>query len=135
MKLAIPLFNSRVSPRFEFAPALLLATTEDRQVLERKQVDLDGYDLFQRSALLKELGVDLLICGGIQGFITRSLGAGNIAVISPISGDVEDVLQRFLRGNLYPQFCPGRGSRHCYGGNQGKLGCRKGGKRDSLAKK
>jgi predicted Fe-Mo cluster-binding NifX family protein len=135
MKVAIPLFNSRVSPRFEFASALLLATTQDRQIRERRQIALDGYDLFQRSALLRELGVDLLICGGIQGFIARSLGSGNVAVISPISGEAEEVLQRFLRGNLYPQFCPGRGSRHCYDGNQGRLGCGKNGKRDSLAKK
>lgn len=135
MKVAIPLFNSRVSPRFEFASALLLATTEDRQIRERRQIALDGYDLFQRSALLRELGVDLLICGGIQGFIARSLGSGNIEVISPVSGDVEEVLQRFLQGTLSPQFCPGRGSRQFHGGNQGRISCGKRRKRDSLAKK
>jgi len=125
MKVAIPLFNNRVSPRFEFAPTLLLATVEDNKVLEKKEVNLRNYDIFQRSALLKELGVDTLICGIIKAFITRLLNWRNIQVISSISGDAEEVLQRFLQGNLGPScipFSPGRGHHRCHGRNRGRHG-------------
>jgi predicted Fe-Mo cluster-binding NifX family protein len=32
MKIAIPLFNNRVSPRFEYAPTLLVATIKADKV-------------------------------------------------------------------------------------------------------
>ena len=92
MKVAIPLFNNRVSPRFEYAPALLLATIKADKVIEKKELSLTNYDLFQRVALLKEFGVDTLICGGINNFINRLLDWRKVQVISPISGDAEEVL-------------------------------------------
>ena len=37
MKIAIPLFYNRVSPRFDFAPTLLVATVEKNQIVEQKR--------------------------------------------------------------------------------------------------
>jgi len=118
MKVAIPLFNNRVSPRFEYAPALLLARVEDNRVVEKKELSLAEHDFFRRCALIKKLGVDTLICGGINGFTIRLLDWRNVQVVSPIAGDVEDVLQRFLQGKLdiaFPPFCAGRGRRRYHG--------------------
>ena len=112
MKIAIPLFNNRVSPRFEFAPTLLVATIENDTILDKKKLDLKGRDSLQRTALLRELGVDTLICGGIQGFVMRSLDWTRIQVVSSISGDAEEVIQSFLQGNLCPSFKP------CYAGKR-----------------
>ena len=125
VKIAIPLFNNRVSPRFEFAPSLLLATVEANKVIEKKEVDLRDYNLFQRSALLQDLDVDTLICGGINNFITRLLDWRNVQVISPISGDAEEVLLRFLQNDLYSPFtpfCPPRGRRRCRNSTRGRFG-------------
>jgi predicted Fe-Mo cluster-binding NifX family protein len=115
-KVAIPLFNHRVSPRFEFAPTLLVVTIENDRVLEKKEIDLRSYDLLQRSSLLRKVGIDILICGGIQGFITRSLSLTNVQVIAPVTGEAEAVLQLFLEKNLFPLFqpcCPRRALRQC----------------------
>jgi len=106
IKVAIPLFNNRVSPRFEFAPTLLVATIENDHVLEKKELNLQSYDLLQRSSLLRKMGIDILICGGIQGFITRSLSLTNVQVIAPVAGEAEAVLQLFLEKNLFPFFQP-----------------------------
>jgi predicted Fe-Mo cluster-binding NifX family protein len=106
IKVAIPLFNNRVSPRFEFAPTLLVVTIENDQVLEKKELNLQSYDLLQRSSLLRKMGLDILICGGIQGFITRSLSLTNVQVIAPVAGEAEAVLQLFLEKNLFPFFQP-----------------------------
>lgn len=102
MKIAIPLFNERVSPRFEFASRLLLATVEDNRVVDQEELPLKGYDLFQRSALLKELSVDTLICGGIQCFVAKDLAYSNVQVISAIVGDAKAALKGFLHGSLSP---------------------------------
>jgi predicted Fe-Mo cluster-binding NifX family protein len=102
MKIAIPLFNERVSPRFEFASRLLLATVENNRVVEREELALHGYDLFERSALLKGLSVDTLICGGIQCFVAQDLNHSNVRVISAIVGEADAALKAFLRGSLSP---------------------------------
>ena len=128
MKVAIPLFNNRVSPRFEFAPSLLLARVENNQVMETQEINLKDYDLFQRCALLKDLAVDTLICGGIQGFVIRSLSLTIVQVITPISGEAEEALQSFLQGGLKPPFVtfpPFRKEKKCRRGYQKRWGCEK----------
>jgi predicted Fe-Mo cluster-binding NifX family protein len=102
MKIAIPVFQNRVSPRFEFAPKLLLATVHDAKVVEKQELDLSAfdYDLFQRSALLHNLGVEVFICGGLQDFVMRLLNAHKVRVVTSVSGDAEAALQWFLRGTL-----------------------------------
>ena len=102
MKIAIPLFNERVSPRFEFASRLLLATVEGNRVVEQEELTLKGYDLFQRTALLKELNVDTFICGGIQCFVAKDLTHSNVRVISAIVGEAVNALNKFLQGSLSP---------------------------------
>jgi predicted Fe-Mo cluster-binding NifX family protein len=123
--IAIALFNNRVSPRFEFAPTLLVATTENNLVLERREIDLKSYDLFQRSALMREVGIDILICGGIQGFITRSLSLTNVQVIAPVAGEVSEVLKRFLEGTLCSSFKPCCAAQRCQRRNREMFGIRR----------
>jgi predicted Fe-Mo cluster-binding NifX family protein len=102
MKIAIPLFQNRVSPRFDFAPTLMVATVENNQIVAKEEISLKNYTLSQRSALLRELGIKTLICGAIQGFLTRSLENENVKVIAPVAGEVSNVLGCFLEGKLYP---------------------------------
>jgi hypothetical protein len=82
---------------------------------------LRDYDLFQRVALLKEFGLNTLRCGGIN----RLLDWRKVQVISPISGDVEEILSHFLQRNLYSPFTssyPMRGYWRCRGGNRKRFG-------------
>jgi predicted Fe-Mo cluster-binding NifX family protein len=101
MKIAIPLFHTRVSPRFDFASTLMVATVENNKVVSKEEISLKNYNPTQRTALLKDLGVTTLICGGIQGFLARSLGNNNVQVIVPVAGEVRNVLECFLGGKLY----------------------------------
>jgi len=122
MKIAIPLFHTRVSPRFDFAPTLMVATVEKNQVVEKKEISLKNHTLSQRSNLLQELGVTTLICGGVQEFLTRSLENKNVQVIAPVAGEAIEVLQRFLHGTLcssFKPFCPRPGFRRCQRRHQG----------------
>jgi len=73
MKVAIPMFNSRVSPRFDFASKVLVATIEGGIVIERQEHSLADLNPIRRSALLNVLGINLMICGGISGFSERLL--------------------------------------------------------------
>lgn len=100
MKVAIPMFNSRVSPRFDFAAKMLIATIESGTVSERQEYALTNLHPIRRSSLLCELGVTVLICGGISSFCHRLIINNRIRVIPMIQGEIEDVLNHFMNGRL-----------------------------------
>ncbi len=114
MKVAIPIFGSRVSPRFDCAPNLLLFFVEDGKVVQREEVSLTHLDSWQRLERLRELNIQALICGGIDGSSSQLLEGKKIQVIAWVAGEAEEALTCFLRGELKSSsfLCPaGRGRR------------------------
>jgi predicted Fe-Mo cluster-binding NifX family protein len=130
MKVAIPVWGDKISPVFDTATQLMIVDTGCESPV-RTSVSLEGDDLQRRCARMKELGVETLICGAISNPFRRRLRAENIEVIQGISGPKEEILQAYLKGNLYQEAfrlpgCP-RGKRGAAGGTippEGD-GCRK----------
>ena len=106
MKIAIPMFNSRVSPRFDFASKMLVATVDKGKAVEREIYSLNNLNLIRRSSLLCELGINVLICGGIHSFSQRLITGNGIDVISMVQGEVEEVLNLFINGKLHASIMP-----------------------------
>ncbi len=102
MRVAIPLFGVWISPRFGFSPEMWILTIENGEVLSRKTISMAGLALPQWFNQLASLGVDTLICGGIDGFCHRQLENLGISVIPEIAGEAGDALSLFLDGNLQP---------------------------------
>ena len=100
MKVAIPMFDSRVSPRFDFAAKILIVTIESGKISERQEYALTNIHPIRRSSLLCELGVKVLICGGISSFYRRLIVNSRIRVIPMIQGEIEEVLSHFIDGSL-----------------------------------
>lgn len=100
MKVAIPTFNSRVSPRFDFAAKVLIATIENGKIVDREHFSLTNLNTIRRSSLLREQGVAVVICGGISTFSVRLLSENGIEVIPLVAGELEDVLEQFATGYL-----------------------------------
>ena len=100
MKVAIPMFDSRVSPRFDFAAKILIVTIESGKITERQEYALTNIHPIRRSSLLCELGVKVLICGGISSFYRRLIVNSRIRVIHMIQGEIEEVLSHFIDGSL-----------------------------------
>ncbi len=115
MKVAIPIFGSRVSPRFDFAPSLLLCTLREGKIVDREQIPLMSWTPWQRVEKLKEMRVKALICGGIDGHSAQLLKDGKIQVISWVCGGVEEALSCYLRGELVPglNVCPEHSGKIC----------------------
>ena len=114
MKIAIPMFTNRVSPRFDFASKVLIADIADRKVIERQEFSLLNLNPIRRSSLLCELAVNVLICGGISTFAQRLAVGNGIDVIPMVQGEIEEVLNLFMRGDLSSAIIPigsGRGYR------------------------
>jgi predicted Fe-Mo cluster-binding NifX family protein len=100
MKVAIPIWEDRVSPVLDTASRLLVIDVENRKEASRSETYLEGLDLFRKCFRIQNLGVDILICGAISRPYFRELAATGIHVISGISGNPENVLKAYLKGTL-----------------------------------
>jgi len=132
MKIAIPVWDDCVSNAFDFAHRLLLVDIENDREINRSEVELKAQSLPQRAGNLKNLGVDVLICGAISRALATMITASGIQVLPYVTGGVDDVLGAYLTGQLAkPQFSmPGcwPGAREGFG--RGKRRCRwRGGRR------
>ena len=111
MRIAIPVFNRRISPRFDCAGNFLFATIEKGEIVERLKLSSSQWTQRQRVEKLQELGVDILICGGIDKPSERLLRFCGIRVYIWVTGMAEDALRSFLRGELKPGTMVGAGGR------------------------
>jgi predicted Fe-Mo cluster-binding NifX family protein len=101
MRIAIPIWEERVSPVLDSALNLMIVEVNDHKETSRFMYPLDEHDLSRRCLRIKELDVNTLICGAVSSPFQRMLQASGIDVIQEISGVVEDVLTAYLQGNLF----------------------------------
>jgi len=130
MRIAIPIWERKVSPVLDTASRLLILDIEEGSEHSRSEILLDEQDLSRRCLRVQALGVDILICGAVSRPFLRMLIASDVSVISGISGHAEDVLEACLQGNLgHSKFlmpgCDGNGLRE----NIKSLGLKGGSKR------
>jgi predicted Fe-Mo cluster-binding NifX family protein len=100
MKIAIPVWEDKVSPVLDTASRLLVVELEGQKEASRFETYLDEQDLSRRCVRIRRLGVDTLICGAISRGFSKILEASGIQIVPGISGHPEDVLDAYLRGNL-----------------------------------
>jgi predicted Fe-Mo cluster-binding NifX family protein len=108
-KIAIPLFNERVSPRFDCAQSFLLVETEDRRIIESEELQTVQLSTMERVGKLNDLRVDALICGGIDEVSARRLVHNGIRIYAWITGLARDALSAFLNGDLESGIMVGAG--------------------------
>lgn len=102
MKIAIPHWQSRVSPVCDEARHFLVVHVADGVEVSRSEweLTLPGSDPLGRAARLLDIGVNTVICAAIsQALESMLLGIG-IRVIPQVCGNVEEVLQAYCAGTL-----------------------------------
>jgi predicted Fe-Mo cluster-binding NifX family protein len=112
VKLAIPVFRSRVAPVFDACHRAIIIPVEDPTEQERSELGLQDLSLSERVSLLKGAGVTTLICGGISNTLHAMLESSGVRVIAGIAGEIEEVISAFHSHGLDdPKFSmPGRSS-------------------------
>jgi predicted Fe-Mo cluster-binding NifX family protein len=103
MKVAISLFGPFVSPRFGYAPEIVLVTIEGDEIVSRERLYTGGLSIHHLLNNLSASNVNAVICGGINGFCYRRLVSRGISVVPDVRGEAERALQLFLRGRLRPR--------------------------------
>ena len=122
MKLAIPVFRTKISPRFDQTQGFVLLETERAGIVARESLSTRGWTVIEKMQHLLDRGVDVLICGGIDRASLQYMSFNGIHVYSWVTGEVEDAVECFLDNRMKPgiilgergvmkgrwQFCKGR---------------------------
>jgi predicted Fe-Mo cluster-binding NifX family protein len=96
MQVALTVWEGRISPLFDSTRMLLVLNVKGRRINDRHYEPLNCDSAVARAARLHELGVDVLICGGISNTFADQIEARGIKLIPFSSGRIEDVLRAYL---------------------------------------
>jgi predicted Fe-Mo cluster-binding NifX family protein len=100
MKIAIPEHQGRVAPVFDTCRRILLyAQAADRHEMIAQE-DWSGVSGQARSFRLKELQVDVLLCGAISCGLEDQIHLQGIRLVSWLAGDLTEILTAFRNGTV-----------------------------------
>ncbi|HWQ92556.1 MAG TPA: NifB/NifX family molybdenum-iron cluster-binding protein [Clostridia bacterium] len=103
--IALPSCQGRVSPVFDVAASLLVVEFTTGKESKRRKVVLFATTPEGIVRNLRELRIDLLICGAISTRLQQALQQAGIRVMADICGEIEMVLTAYQAGRLNsPEF-------------------------------
>jgi predicted Fe-Mo cluster-binding NifX family protein len=105
MRIAISIWEDKISPLFDTASKLLIIENETQKESSRYEVHLLKQDLSKKCRFMQSLHIDILICGAVSRQFSEMLKASGIKVISGITGPARDVLKAYQQGTpLHSKF-------------------------------
>mgnify|MGYP005658011101 CR=1 FL=1 len=100
MRIAVPLFGTRISPRLDCAAAFLLVESDGGEVSDMRTVRPPDDTKVNWQRELTGLGVDTLLCGGIHRQDFFALRQQGLRVFAGHSGEALEFVKRLLSGDL-----------------------------------
>ena len=100
MKIAVTYENGNVFQHFGRTEQFKLYEIQEGKILSEEIIGTNGTGHEALAGVLAAQGVVLVICGGLGGGMQSALDAAGIAVISGASGDADEAVAAFLRGEL-----------------------------------
>lgn len=97
MKVAVTVWEDRVSPVFDSARNLLIAEIENARIIDTSYQQFNPEMVSQLASMLRTEGVDVIICGAISEGPATLLEAAGFDLISFIAGDVDKVFKNFIQ--------------------------------------
>lgn len=106
IKVAIPIFLDRIAPRLDCARRMLILEIEKNRLVDRKELDISTWPPDEKILQLGQMGIAQLICGGMRIEDRIGLNRFGIRVASPVFGEIDSVVNEFLKGELRATGCP-----------------------------
>lgn len=103
IKIAIPEWQGQVSTVFDFASKLVLIDIERQKKINRSEISLSEEPMSRRASKLKNLGVDVLICGAISRPLAFMIAGSGIEILPYVTGRIDEVLNAYMTGQLAEQ--------------------------------
>ena len=92
----MPIWEGRISPVLDVAGRFLVIHLVKRREVSRREFLVAPTQPTSLINAIKELGIDVLVCGAVSQVIADGLAHAGVRVLPFICGDVEAVLQAFL---------------------------------------
>ena len=100
MRIAVTYDNGEVFQHFGHAEAFKVYEVLVNKVVSSEILRSDGSGHSALAQLLKDRGIDVLICGGIGGAAQAALTERGIELCAGASGDADEAVAAYLRGEL-----------------------------------
>ena len=100
MRIALPVWEERISPVFDTANRLLVVDTEQGRVTSRSEFAIGDVIFARRAAWMTEHGVKVLLCGALSRPLAGLIRNAGIRVFPFLSGEAETVLTSYLNHGL-----------------------------------
>lgn len=100
MKIATTYANGEIFQHFGHCEQFKIFTVEDNAIVSSEVVSAIGSGHGALAGFLKNLGVDVLICGGIGGGARNALAQANIQLFPGANGSADLCVTALLGGRL-----------------------------------
>lgn len=100
MKIAVTYENEMIFQHFGHTEQFKIYDVADGKILDSRVVDTNGQGHGALSAILADLGVDALICGGIGGGAQMALADAGIKLFGGVHGPCDAAVEALLVGRL-----------------------------------
>lgn len=100
VRIAIPIFQSRVSPVLDSCTRVLLVDIEHSKEIERREIYLNELSMTERTAILQKLKVKSIICSGISDMLYHMLQGVKIHLTTGVAGEIDQVGAAYLSQKL-----------------------------------
>lgn len=100
MRIAVTHENGTIFQHFGHTEQFKLYEVEGGRIVSSKVVDTCGQGHGALASILKTLGADALICGGIGGGAQMALAELGIKLYGGVSGSCDAAVEALIRGEL-----------------------------------
>lgn len=113
MKIALPIWNDRISPLFDTSGRVLILDMEKGNAGEWEEHDMQDLITPMKVRRITELGAEVLICGAVSNQVANLVESSGIELVPWVRGPVDEVIAAFQAGQLDRPcyFMPGCGRR------------------------
>ena len=100
MKIAVTYENGQIFHHFGHTEQFKVYEVEGGKILSSEVIDTNGQGHGALAGLLKVIGADVLICGGIGGGAQMALANAGIQLFGGVGGSCDAAVEAFLANNL-----------------------------------
>jgi predicted Fe-Mo cluster-binding NifX family protein len=100
MKIALSVWKDCISTVFDTADQLLVLEIDGTDAQKRMMLKLNPMDAAGRANQIKEMQIDVLICGAVSRPLEASLISLGVRVYAFVRGPMEKVLTAYQNGSL-----------------------------------
>ena len=101
VRVAVPRFGENIAPCFEYTTTIAIFTVVNGVVVSQADFILQSRERLDRLRLLKDQGVQVLACGGIEAHFEKMVEAAGIETHSWKTGTVDEILNELITGSSF----------------------------------